>query len=113
MTWFWAAVMSSNWTRSLQAAAPATMPTRFWEGFVFGIRSRGKMDTVADPLTASPGTEQLAWKALEAHHKKIRRVHLRDLFADDPNRGERLAVQAAGIYLDYSKNRITGETLRL
>jgi len=71
------------------------------------------MDTVAELLTASPGTEQLAWKALEAHHKKIRRLHLRDLFADDPMRGERLAAQAAGLYLDYSKNRITGETLGL
>ena len=71
------------------------------------------MDTVADLLTTSPGTEQLAWKALEAHYKKVRRVHLRDLFAGDPNRGERLAAQAVGLYLDYSKNRITGETLRL
>jgi glucose-6-phosphate isomerase len=71
------------------------------------------MDTAADTLTASPGTEQLAWKALEAHYKKTRRLHLRQLFADDPKRGERLAAQAAGIYLDYSKNRITDETLRL
>ncbi len=71
------------------------------------------METLTELLTASPGTEQLAWKALEAHYKKTRRVHLRSLFADDPKRGERLAAQAAGIYLDYSKNRITDETLRL
>ena len=71
------------------------------------------METLTELLTASPGTEQLAWKALEAHYKKIRRVHLRSLFADDPKRGERLAAQAAGLYLDYSKNRITDETLRL
>jgi glucose-6-phosphate isomerase len=54
-----------------------------------------------------------AWKALETHHKKVGKLHLRELFAKDPKRAERLAVEAAGLYLDYSKNRITGETLRL
>jgi len=54
-----------------------------------------------------------AWSALRAHQQKIRDLHLRTLFADDPRRGERLTVEAAGLYLDYSKNRITDETLRL
>jgi glucose-6-phosphate isomerase len=54
-----------------------------------------------------------AWQALGTHHQKIRDLHLRQLFADDPQRGERLAVEAVGLYLDYSKNRITDETLRL
>ena len=54
-----------------------------------------------------------AWKALEAHAQTMRGQHLRTLFAQDPRRGERLAVEAAGIYLDYSKNRITDETLVL
>src|SRR5271165_5713486 len=54
-----------------------------------------------------------AWKALEAHHQKVGELHLRKLFADDPKRGERLTVEAMGIYLDYSKNRITDETLKL
>src|ERR1700757_1264053 len=54
-----------------------------------------------------------AWKALEAHYAKIRELHLRELFSDDPKRGERMTVEAAGIYLDYSKNRITDETLKL
>ena len=54
-----------------------------------------------------------AWNALQAHHAKIRDVHLRELFAQDPQRGERFALEAAGIYLDYSKNRITGETIDL
>ena len=58
-------------------------------------------------------TEHPAWKALAEHYQSIRRLHLRQLFADDPRRGERFAVEAAGIYLDYSKNRITGETIRL
>ena len=54
-----------------------------------------------------------AWKELEAHGRKMRTVHLRRLFAEDPGRGERFAAEAAGLYLDYSKNRIDGETLRL
>jgi glucose-6-phosphate isomerase len=59
-------------------------------------------------------TEKRAvWKALEAHYKKVRELHLRQLFADDPHRGERMTSEAPGIYLDYSKNRITDETLKL
>jgi glucose-6-phosphate isomerase len=54
-----------------------------------------------------------AWKALEAHYPKVRELHLRELFAQDPKRGERLALEAAGLYLDYSKNRVTDETLKL
>jgi glucose-6-phosphate isomerase len=54
-----------------------------------------------------------AWVALEKHYRKMAEVHLRQLFAEDGSRGERLAVEAAGIYLDYSKNRITDETLKL
>ena len=57
--------------------------------------------------------ETAAWHALEAHYKQIKDVHLRQLFADDPGRGERLTVEGAGLYLDYSKNRITDETVRL
>jgi glucose-6-phosphate isomerase len=59
-------------------------------------------------LTARP-----AWKALETHHKQIRDLHLRALFAADPKRGERMTAEAVGLYLDYSKNRITDETLTL
>ncbi|MGA8696179.1 MAG: glucose-6-phosphate isomerase [Xanthobacteraceae bacterium] len=54
-----------------------------------------------------------AWKLLEKHHQKFKSVHLRDLFSDDRGRGEKMAIEAAGLYLDYSKNRITDETLRL
>ncbi|MGE5141198.1 MAG: glucose-6-phosphate isomerase [Rudaea sp.] len=60
------------------------------------------------PLTRRP-----AWLALQAHYDKIKDAHLRDLFANDPARGTRLRVQAAGLYFDYSKHRITDETLRL
>jgi glucose-6-phosphate isomerase len=58
-------------------------------------------------------TDQPAWKALERHHREIRGLHLRQIFADDPQRGERLTASAAGLYLDYSKHRITDETIRL
>src|SRR5262245_46609799 len=54
-----------------------------------------------------------AWRALEQHYAKMRSRHLRDLFAEDPTRGERLTAEAAGMFLDYSKNRVDDETLRL
>ena len=66
------------------------------------------MTAVIQALTARP-----AWKALEAHHQKVRGLHLRELFATDPKRGARLSAEAVGITLDYSKNRITDETLGL
>jgi glucose-6-phosphate isomerase len=58
-------------------------------------------------------THQPAWKALQDHYQKIQPLHLRNLFAEDPKRGERLSVEALGIYLDYSKNRVTDDTMRL
>ena len=58
-------------------------------------------------------TQRSAWKALSAHHKRIRKLHLRDLFAKDPKRGERMTAQAIGFFLDYSKNRINDQTLKL
>ena len=58
-------------------------------------------------------TQRLAWKALAAHHQQIKNLHLRELFATDSKRGERLTVEAAGLFFDYSKNRITNETLKL
>ncbi|HEX4657414.1 MAG TPA: glucose-6-phosphate isomerase [Streptosporangiaceae bacterium] len=70
------------------------------------------MSTHADP-PAVPLRQRPAWKALEQHHAEIAGRHLRELFAEDPGRGERLSAEAAGLYLDYSKNRVTDETLRL
>lgn len=66
------------------------------------------MDRPTTPLTESP-----AWKALSAHQQQIRNVHLRTLFNEDPGRGERFAVEAAGLYFDYSKHRVTAETMSL
>ena len=66
------------------------------------------MTAAIQRLTARP-----SWKALESHYQKVRQSHLRQLFADDPKRGERLTTEAVGLYLDYSKNRVTDETLKL
>jgi len=66
------------------------------------------MTAINLPLTGRP-----AWKALEAHYQQVRELHLRKLFGDDPGRGERMTAEAVGLYLDYSKNRVTGETLKL
>src|SRR5258708_31759004 len=72
-----------------------------------------KMATHAQAVSKRPAVKRQAWKDLGAHYKKVQEVHLRDLFADDPKRGERLTVEAVGLFLDYSKNRITGETFNL
>ena len=64
-------------------------------------------------MPGTPLRKRTAWQALERHHAQIAGHHLRDLFAADPGRGERLTAQAAGIYLDYSKNRVTDETMSL
>ena len=63
--------------------------------------------------TLTPLTQRPEWRALEEHYQNIRDIHLRTLFADDPQRGEHLALEDVGIYLDYSKNRVTAETMRL
>jgi len=60
-----------------------------------------------------PLSKLKAWKALQAHYKRVRELHLRKLFADDPKRGERMTAEASGLFLDYSKNRVTDETLKL
>jgi glucose-6-phosphate isomerase len=71
-------------------------------------KQESRMKTAIKPLTKRP-----AWKALAAHHKKTRSLHLRKLFAADAKRGTRLTAEAAGLFLDYSKNRVTDETLKL
>src|ERR1700677_4889208 len=71
------------------------------------------MTARVEPSTHSKLTEGQAWKALQAHYEQVRNLHLRQLFADDATRGEKLAVEAVGRYLDYSKNRVTAETLKL
>jgi glucose-6-phosphate isomerase len=64
-------------------------------------------------MTPIKPTATPAWQALAVHYDKIKSLHLREMFAEDPGRGERFVAEGAGLYLDYSKNRITEETLRL
>ena len=71
------------------------------------------MATRLQPMPHRPGNTRQAWKDLAAHYKKIRELHLRQIFEEDPKRGARLTAEAVGIFLDYSKNRITDETLKL
>jgi len=63
--------------------------------------------------TQRPEFKRSAWKALASHYTSASKMHLRQLFADDPKRGQRMAIEAVGLYLDYSKNRVTDETMRL
>ena len=71
------------------------------------------MEAIEERVGSRPAIGSSAWRALESHYKKVRKLHLRKLFADDPTRGDRLTASAVGIGLDYSKNRITDETLQL
>jgi glucose-6-phosphate isomerase len=76
---------------------------------------KGIMSMAANPQPQAKkrATRPSAWKALAAHYKTISKLHLRQLFANDPKRGQRMAIEAVGLYLDYSKNRVTDETLDL
>src|ERR1700726_4107286 len=76
-------------------------------------RKRQSATTSEQSTTMPPLRRRPAWALLEKHYQKLKAVHLRQLFADDRKRGESLAIEAAGLYLDYSKNRITHETIRL
>src|SRR5215475_11508249 len=71
------------------------------------------MAASAQPQVKKQAIKQSAWKGLTEHYKAVSKQHLRLLFADDPKRGQRMAVEALGLYLDYSKNRITDKTLKL
>src|SRR5438132_11406 len=71
------------------------------------------MTVSAEVVATKLRQKRTAWTALDTHCKKVSKLHLRELFAEDPTRGERMAIEAVGLYLDYSKNRITGETLKL
>jgi glucose-6-phosphate isomerase len=96
---------------------------RLWEGADDRQRSpytqvcssppKGDKGRVNMTAGVKPLTKRKAWKALEVHYKAVRGLHLRDLFAADPQRGERMTTEAVGITLDYSKNRVTDETVKL
>jgi len=63
--------------------------------------------------STAPLARRPEWAALREHYQQIKEVHLRQLFADDPTRGERLTAEAVGLFFDYSKHRVTDETIRL
>ena len=88
-----------------------------WKDLLGAIETKSKalVSTVTEGLIMADEQpiETAAWRALAAHHQTIKDVHLRQLFGDDAGRGERLTAEGAGLYLDYSKNRITDETIRL
>src|SRR5215467_14798051 len=82
------------------------------------MENKGTMTTTTQKTRrkiarVKPLMKRKAWKALKAHHKNIEAMHLRTMFADDPARGSRMTVEAVGLFLDYSKNRITDETINL
>jgi glucose-6-phosphate isomerase len=77
------------------------------------MKGQLKMAARVEAISRPPAGKQRTWKDLAAHYKKIRETHLRSLFADDPKRGELMAAEALGLYLDYSKNLITSKTLEL
>jgi len=66
-----------------------------------------------EAITKRPLIKNQAWRDLSTHYKKVRELHLRQLFADEPKRGLRMTAEALGVLLDYSKNRITAETVSL
>ena len=80
-----------------------------------GGERKEKMPTgaTASARIQGPLRESKAWKALQAHHQQVGSLHLREIFASDPGRGERLTIDALGLFFDYSKNRVTDETIKL
>jgi glucose-6-phosphate isomerase len=76
-------------------------------------RAKSAVKAATKSEAVKPLTKRKAWKALGMHYKKIAKLHLRQLFADDPKRGERLTLEAAGIFFDYSKHRINDQTIKL
>jgi glucose-6-phosphate isomerase len=72
-----------------------------------------RLGTATKRQGIEPLTKRKAWKALQTHLKQVRELHLRNLFADDSKRGERMTAEAVGLFLDYSKNRVTDETVKL
>jgi glucose-6-phosphate isomerase len=89
-----------------------TAPARILDFLPNHVNAKGLCGMTKQSVTSS-ARQPSAWEALADHYASVRKLHLRDLFAKDPNRGSRMTAEAAGIYLDYSKNRITDETIEL
>src|SRR5690242_20227266 len=89
------------------------MPCKIIGPHIATIDTEFREDSIDMSISTTQLTHRTVWKALEDHYQAIRHIHLRTLFKEDPQRGQRLTLEAVGIYLDYSKNRITDDTLRL
>src|SRR5262245_29682237 len=109
-------ILGGGNVKKLEALPPGCRAGDNANAFLGGFRLWGA-DGAIRPTQMTAGSPLLtarpAWKALATNCQQVRELHLRTLFADDPTRGERMTVEAVGLYLDYSKNRITDETLRL
>src|SRR5262245_15654784 len=105
--------MSASIARTWPAAGALGSPSGLWDGKGRAMTTTPESRWLGGSSPRPALRNQPAWSALTQHYEQMRDVHLRDLFASDPTRGERLSAQAAGLYLDYSKNRITDETLAL
>src|SRR5438309_1554984 len=115
---------STRWWRDIRRCSvftdsPHAMQVGPIRAGIAGRRIRAKLGyTMATSITIRLhpmplANQRSAWRALQVHHAQVRELHLRQLFADDPGRGERLATEAVGLYFDYSKHRVTPETLDL
>jgi glucose-6-phosphate isomerase len=96
------------WEETVLSRSPGLVPNNAHEGSERMSEIPARSETLAQSTR-----NHLAWRALQDHHVTMRGLHLRNLFADDPARGERMTAEAAGVCLDYSKNRINDETLKL
>src|SRR5215469_12303769 len=96
-----------------EARAPLASVSFADENAIGSMNKEIRMAASPQPQVKKRAVKQSGWKALTAHYKAVSKLHLRQLFADDPKRGQRMAVEAVGLYLDYSKNRVTDETLKL
>src|ERR1700731_195238 len=97
------------WEEAMLSRTPGLVPNDGPKG----SERMSQMPAQSEALRTRSTSKHAVWKALEDHHETMRGLHLRNLFADDPARGERMTAEAAGVYLDYSKNRINDETLKL
>jgi glucose-6-phosphate isomerase len=97
------------WEEAVLSRTPGLVPNDGPEG----SERMSQMPAQSEALRTRSTSKHAVWKALEDHHETMRGRHLRNLFAEDPARGERMTAEAAGVYLDYSKNRVNDETLKL
>src|SRR6186997_1631792 len=103
----------NSWASSRPRALRCRRPADVHDAHTVSDETKGRPMTTGITTELLPLTARPAWKALEAHYKNVAGLHLRTLFAGDATRGERLTAEGAGLFLDYSKNRVTDDTITL